>query len=152
MSMGEADRMDQNILSYMIDLRTKKWWRSFFRFTVDVADNNAYQIYHQSQLNPGEYRLNALVFTEALLMRSTACTERLCCLQHYPQLVTAYLNLQRIRSLTVSITGLLRAHNDGAGYQDIKELDILLQKLQLLVFMLNVLNDITYSEQSDKCT
>ena len=76
----------------------------------------------------GEYRLDALVLAEALLMRTAACTERICCIQHYPQLVAAYLSLQTIRSLTVSITGLPRAHNDGEPYQDVKELGILLQK------------------------
>ena len=62
MSMGEVDCMDQNILVCMINLHTKKWWWPLFQFVVDVAVNNAYQIYRQSHLNSGEYRLDALGF------------------------------------------------------------------------------------------
>ena len=47
--------MDQNISAYMINLHSKKWWWAIFRFLVDVTVNNTYQIYLQSQLNPGEY-------------------------------------------------------------------------------------------------
>ena len=39
--------MDQNTSAYMINLRTKKLWWPLFRFVVDVAVNNAYQIYCQ---------------------------------------------------------------------------------------------------------
>ena len=62
MSMRGIDRMDQNISAYMINLRTKKWWRPLFRFVVDVTVNNAHQIYRQCHLNPGEYILDALGF------------------------------------------------------------------------------------------
>ena len=51
-----------NVWAYMINSRTKKWWWPLFRFIVDVAVNNANQIYHQSHLYPGEYRLDALGF------------------------------------------------------------------------------------------
>ena len=49
MYIGGVDHMDQNILIYMINLRAKKWWWPHFRFAVDVAVNNAYQIYRQFQ-------------------------------------------------------------------------------------------------------
>ena len=62
MYIGGADHMDQNIQAFMINLRTKKWWWPLFRFAVDVAVNNAYQIYRQSHVNLGEYRLDALSF------------------------------------------------------------------------------------------
>ena len=67
MSMGVVGRMDQNISAYMINLRTKKWWWPLFRFVADLAVNNAYQIYRQSDLNPGEYRLNVLDFCRAIV-------------------------------------------------------------------------------------
>ena len=67
MSMGGVDRMDQNISVYMINLPTKKWWWSLFRFVVDVVVNNAYQIHSQSHLNPGEDRLDALGFRLAIV-------------------------------------------------------------------------------------
>ena len=53
-SMREVDRLDQNKSTYMINLHTQKWWWPLFRYVVDVAVNNAYQIYRQSHLNPGE--------------------------------------------------------------------------------------------------
>ena len=65
--MGGVDRLDQNMSAYMINLRRKKWWWQLFRFVVDVAANNAYQIYHQSHFSPGEYRLDALGFRRAIV-------------------------------------------------------------------------------------
>ena len=67
MSMEGVDRMDQNISADMIILRTKKWWWPLFQCVVDVAVNNAYQIYRQSPLNPGKYRLNAPGFRRAIV-------------------------------------------------------------------------------------
>ena len=87
MSMGGVDCRDQNILAYMIDLHTKKWWWPLFRFVVGVAVDNAYQLYRQSHLNLGD----ALAFAKPLSLRTTACTERVCCLQHYSQVVTGRL-------------------------------------------------------------
>ena len=46
----------------MINLRTDIWWWPLLRLIVDVIVNNAYQIYRQSHLNPGEYKLDALGF------------------------------------------------------------------------------------------
>ena len=37
-----------------------------FRSVVDVTVNNAYQIYRQSHLNPGKYRLNAVGLCQAI--------------------------------------------------------------------------------------
>ena len=47
-----------------------------------------------------------LAFAEPLLIRTIPCTERVCRLKHYSQLVTDYIPLQTICSLTVSINGL----------------------------------------------
>ena len=59
--------MDQNTSAYMINLRIKRLWWPLFQFVVDVAVNIAYQIYCQSHLNPGEYRLDALGFRQAIV-------------------------------------------------------------------------------------
>ena len=115
MSMEGVDRMAQNISADMINLRTKKWWWPLFQCVVDVAVNNAYQIYRQSPLNPGKYRLNALGFRRTLvdtyyrlyrkiLPSTTLFTGSRS--SHYP--ANNY-------SLTVSITGLPRAHSDGVA-------------------------------------
>ncbi|XP_040565535.1 piggyBac transposable element-derived protein 3-like [Lepeophtheirus salmonis] len=42
--MGGVDRLHQNISSYMINLRYKKWWWPLFRFCDDISINNAYQL------------------------------------------------------------------------------------------------------------
>ena len=139
-SMGAVDRMDQNISACMINLRTKKWWWPLFRFAV-VAVNNAYQIYRQSRLNPGEYRLDVLGFCRAIIeayyslyrksLLSTTLFTGSCSLHH----------LANNCSLTVSITGLPRAHSDGVAYQDVKETRyVIIAKNAMSVFMLNVLN------------
>ena len=44
-TMGGVDRTDQNIGAYMINIRSKKWWWPLFRFCVDLAVNNAFQLY-----------------------------------------------------------------------------------------------------------
>ena len=67
MSIGGVGGMDENISAYMINLCIKKWWWPLFWFVVNVAVNNAYQIYCQSHLNPREYRLDALGFRRAIV-------------------------------------------------------------------------------------
>ena len=74
-----------------------------------------------------------LAFAESLLMHITACTERVCHLQHYSQVVAAYTTLQTICSLTVSTTGLPRAHSVGVAYQDVKEPWYIIAKNAILV-------------------
>ncbi|MGH0149631.1 UNVERIFIED_CONTAM: hypothetical protein FKN15_056906 [Acipenser sinensis] len=46
--MGGTDRMDQNIGSYRIGIRSKKWWWPFFAFLPDVAMQNAWLLYRRS--------------------------------------------------------------------------------------------------------
>ena len=104
-----------------------------------------YQIYLQSYLNPGEYRLDALAFAELLLTHTTSCTERVFGLQHYSLVFTVYITLKTICSLTVSITGFSRAHSDGVAYQGVKEPWYIIGKNEMSVFMLNVLNYISVS-------
>ena len=45
--MGGVDRLDQNISSYMIGHRSKKWWWPVFRFCLDLSVHSAYQLYRQ---------------------------------------------------------------------------------------------------------
>ena len=67
MFMGGVDHMDQNISVYMINLRPKQWRWPLFRFVIDVAVSNAYQIYRPPHLNPGKYRLDVLGFRRAIV-------------------------------------------------------------------------------------
>lgn len=66
-SMAGVDRMDQNIATYMINLRSKKWWWPLFTFVVDAAVNNAFQLYRNRNLNPGEQRMDALGLRRAIV-------------------------------------------------------------------------------------
>ena len=66
-SMGGVDRMDQNIAAYMINLCSKKWWWSLFRFVVDVFVNNALQLYRLRNLNVSETKLDLLGFRRAIV-------------------------------------------------------------------------------------
>ena len=43
--MGGVDRLDQNLSCYMTQHRSKKWYWPMFRFCVDLAVQNAYQLY-----------------------------------------------------------------------------------------------------------
>ena len=65
--MGGVDRIDQNISTYMINLRSKKWWWPLFRFCVDVAVNNAFQLYRLRQPDASESKLDALEFRRAIV-------------------------------------------------------------------------------------
>ena len=78
-------------------------------------------------------------------MRTIACTERVCRLQHYLQVVAGYSTLQTIYRLTVSITGLQRPHSDSVTYEDAKEPRYIIVKNPMSDFMLNVWNYITVS-------
>ena len=104
-----------------------------------MAGNNAYQIFHQSHLNPEEYQLDALGFHRAIadvyyhLYRKSH-------LQHYSQVVATYITQQTVFSLTVSITGLPSAHSHV-----VKDPQHIIAKNAMLVFMLNVLNFSAYT-------
>ena len=60
--MGGVDRMEQNIGAYMINICNKKWWWPLFRFCVDLAVNNAFQLYRLQPLYQGQKRLDLLGF------------------------------------------------------------------------------------------
>ena len=65
-TMGGFDRMDQNIGTYMINIRNKKWWWPLFRFCGDLAVNNAFQLYRLQPVNQGQKRLDLLGFRREL--------------------------------------------------------------------------------------
>lgn len=46
--MGGTDRMDQNISTYRISIRSKKWWWPLFAYMPDVAMQNAWLLYRKS--------------------------------------------------------------------------------------------------------
>ena len=52
--MGGLDRMDQNISSYCIALRSKKWWMTFFMFIPDTAVQKTWLLYRSSYSHDNE--------------------------------------------------------------------------------------------------
>ena len=60
--MGGVLSLDQNISSYMIGHRSKKWWWVVFRFCLDLSVNNAYQLHRQQKHSEGERKLDLLGF------------------------------------------------------------------------------------------
>ena len=66
-TVGGVDRMDQNIGAYMINIRSKKWWWPLFRFGVDLAVNNAFQLYRLQPLQQGEKQLDLLGFRRKIV-------------------------------------------------------------------------------------
>jgi len=43
--MGGVDRLDQNLACYMTQHQSKKWYWPIFRFCLDMAVQNAYQLH-----------------------------------------------------------------------------------------------------------
>ena len=60
--MGGVDCLDQNIATYIMAHRSKKWWWPIFRFCEDLCTNNAFQIYRHQKENPGQKLLDLLGF------------------------------------------------------------------------------------------
>ena len=65
--MGGVDRLDQNISSYMIGHRSKKWWWPVSRFCLDLSVNNTYQLYRQYKCSEGERKLDLLGFWQNIV-------------------------------------------------------------------------------------
>ena len=65
--MGGVDRLDQNISSYMIGHRSKKWWWPVFRFCLDLSVNNPYQLYGQQKRSEGDRKLDLLRFRRSIV-------------------------------------------------------------------------------------
>lgn len=66
-NMGGVDRMDQNLAAYMINHRSKKWWWPMFRFCIDLATNNAIQLYRTQVRQAGEKGLDAKGYRRAVV-------------------------------------------------------------------------------------
>ena len=65
--MGGVDRLNQNISSYIIGHRSKKWWWPVFHFCLDLPVNNAYQLYGQQKRSEGERKLDLLTFRRSIV-------------------------------------------------------------------------------------
>ena len=47
--MGGVNCMDQNIATYRISIRSRKWWWPLFAYLLDVVMQNAWIIYQQTE-------------------------------------------------------------------------------------------------------
>jgi DNA excision repair protein ERCC-6 len=47
-NMGGVDRLDQNISSYRIGIRKKKWWFGIFSWLLSASVNNGWQLYREA--------------------------------------------------------------------------------------------------------
>ena len=74
--MGGVDRLDQNISSYMISHRSKKWWWPVFRFCLDLSVNNAYQLHRQQKRSEGERKLDLLGFRRSIVDTYYRCLQK----------------------------------------------------------------------------
>ena len=82
--MGGVDRLDQNIRSYMIGHRSKKWCWQVFRFCLDVSVNNAYQLYRQQKHSEGERKLDLLGFWRSIFDRYYRCLRKSTTINIFP--------------------------------------------------------------------
>ena len=60
--MGGVDRLDQDLSCYVTNLRSKKWYWPIFRFFIDLAVQNAYQLYRLQEKIPGAPEHDLLSF------------------------------------------------------------------------------------------
>lgn len=60
-NMGGVDRMDQNVSTYRIGIRSKKWWWPLFAYCLDVTMANAWQLHKK------KYRLDSLAFRRCVV-------------------------------------------------------------------------------------
>ena len=74
--MGGVDCFNQNISSYMIGHRSKKWWWPVFCFCLDLSVNNAYQLYHQQKHSEGERKLGLLGFWPSIVYTYYRCFQK----------------------------------------------------------------------------
>ena len=84
-NMGGVDRLDQNIGTYRISMRSKKWWWPVFAFLPDVAINNDWLLY---RLSPAQ---NSSPMDQLAFKRSVAQTylELLKVQEHVPPVMRA---------------------------------------------------------------
>jgi len=78
--MGGVDRFDQNVSCYMIQHRSKKWYWPIFRFCVDLAVQNAFQLYRLQKKSPRAPDHDLLAFRRAIVQiyMGTLSPERAC--------------------------------------------------------------------------
>ena len=81
-SMGGVDRADQNVSSYRIGIRSKKWWWALFAWVPDVIMQNCWLLYrkYKSPSDPNHdllsFRMEVAEIYFVLYARSSCATKR----------------------------------------------------------------------------
>ena len=70
--MGGIDRVDQNVSTYRVSIRMKKWWWPLFSFLISVSINNAWQLYRLCSTYKLE-KLDLLNFTRHIVIAYLQC-------------------------------------------------------------------------------
>ena len=102
--MGGVDHLAQNISSYMIGHRSKKWCWPIFRFCLNQSVNNANQLYRQQKLSEGERKLDLLRFRRSIVDTCYRCLRKSTTTNIYP-LQESCRKLVMKFDMTQSVTG-----------------------------------------------
>ena len=109
---GKVERLDQNVICYMTNIRSKKWWWSIFRLNLDVPVNNAFQVHKAQDRSTSQFTtLDHLGFWRAIAAVCFSTTSR----AEVPKQVSFSLGrpvkYNHTSSLTGKITGFPKEHN-----------------------------------------
>ncbi|KAL4125910.1 hypothetical protein QTP88_010147 [Uroleucon formosanum] len=69
--MGGTDLMDQNIATYRISIRGKKWWWPIFTWLIDVSVNNAWVLQRKVKPNMPQLQFRREIVRNLLLKYGT---------------------------------------------------------------------------------
>ena len=110
--LGKVDRLDQNVICYMTNIRSKKWWWSIFRLNLDVPVSNAFQVHKAQDRSTSQFTtLDHLGFWRAIAAVCFSTTSR----AEVPKQVSFNLGrpvkYNHTSSLTGKITGFPKEHN-----------------------------------------
>ena len=102
--MGGVDHLAQNISSYMIGHRSKKWWWPVFRFCLNLSVNNANQLYRQQKLSEGKRKLDVLGFRRSIFDTYYRCLRKSKTANIYPLQESCRKSVIKF-DMTQSVTG-----------------------------------------------
>ena len=113
--MGGVDRLNQNISSYMISHRSKKWWWPVFRFCLDLSVNNAYQLYRQQKRFEEKRMLDLLRFRRSTVDTHYRCLRKSTTVNISPLQESCRKSVMKL-DMMQSITGEVRENNRDASH------------------------------------
>lgn len=70
--MGRTDLMDQNISTYRIGIRGKKWWWPIFSWLIDMCINNGWILQKKVKSNISQLQFRREIVRMLLIKYGTA--------------------------------------------------------------------------------